>query len=243
MAMHTSSLSPMNMSQSAATTENKDNRSMTLRTMLPNLLINAAVPLLINLVAQRYMPTIDALLLASSVPALYTLGNIIWKKHIDALGLLVVVGLLLTAVFALVFKSPRLLLLQGSAVNGLLGIIMLASLLFPRPVLFYVIRSIKTQNDPKRVASFNADWSFPQFRSFYRVLTAIWGCVTVAQLLLVATLAFTLPISLMLVLSPILGFALIIPAAHWSMLYARKSVRITDQLRQQRDAGTLEAVS
>ncbi len=243
MAIHTSSLSPMNMSQPAATTENKDNRGMTLRTMLPNLLINAVAPLLINLVAQRYMPTIDALLLASSVPALFTLGNIIWKKHIDALGLLVVVSLLLTAVFALVFKSPRLLLLQGSAVNGLLGVVMLVSLLFPRPVLFYVIRSIKTQNDPKRVASFNADWSFPQFRSFYRVLTAVWGCVTLAQLLLVVTLAFTLPISLMLVLSPFLGFAAIIPAAHWSTIYLRKNLPILKQLREQRDTTTLEAAN
>ncbi|GAC1625093.1 MAG: hypothetical protein NVS4B11_20760 [Ktedonobacteraceae bacterium] len=208
---------------------------MMLRRMLPNLLVNAAAPLLINIVAQHYMPTIDALLLASSVPALFTLGGIIWKKHIDTLGLLVVVSLLLTAVFALVFKSPRLLLLQGSAVNGLLGVVMLVSLLFPRPVLFYVIRSITTQNDPQRVASFNADWSFPQFRSFYRFMTTVWGCVTVAQLLLHAILAFTLPISLMLVLSPILGFAIIMPVAHWSMLYFRKNTRIFNQLRQQRD--------
>ncbi|GAC1360202.1 MAG: hypothetical protein NVSMB38_44100 [Ktedonobacteraceae bacterium] len=234
MAIHTSSLSQMNMSESR-TNENKDSRGMMLRRMLPNLLVNAAAPLLINIVAQHYMPTIDALLLASSVPALFTLGGIIWKKHIDTLGLLVVVSLLLTAVFALVFKSPRLLLLQGSAVNGLLGVVMLVSLLFPRPVLFYVIRSITTQNDPQRVASFNADWSFPQFRSFYRFMTTVWGCVTVAQLLLHAILAFTLPISLMLVLSPILGFAIIMPVAHWSMLYFRKNTRIFNQLRQQRD--------
>jgi intracellular septation protein A len=45
-------------------------------------------------------------------------------KSIDMMGLLVVVGLLLSAVFALVFNSPRLLLLQGSAVNGLFGIVM-----------------------------------------------------------------------------------------------------------------------
>ncbi len=152
------------------------------------------------------------------------------------LGLLVVAGLLLTAAFALVFKSPRLLLLQGSAVNGLFGVVMLVPLLFPRPILFYLVRSIQTQGDPQRLASFNADWSFPQFRSFYRVMTTFWGCITVVQVMLLALLAFNLPISLMLVLSPILNFAIILPAAHWSMHYLGKNKRIFDQLRQQRDA-------
>ncbi len=139
--MITTTSSQLDMKQSTVS-ENKNSRSMSFRNMLPTLLINAAVPLLINLLARPYMPTIDALLLASSVPALFTLGSFIWKKHIDAVGLLVVAGLLLTVVFALVFKSPRLLLLQSSAVTGLLGAVMLISLLFPRPVLFYIVRSI-----------------------------------------------------------------------------------------------------
>jgi hypothetical protein len=158
---------------------------------------------------------------------------LIWKKRIDALGLLVVVGLLLTAVFALLFKTPQLLLLQHSAVSGLFGIAMLISLLFPRPVLFYIARSILTQNDAQRVASFNADWAFPQVRSFYRILTVVWGCFTVAQVLLFAALAFSLPISLMLTLGPILSFGTMMPVIHWSMHYARKNRGIFEQLRQQ----------
>lgn len=234
---HTAPLSQLNIKQ-AQDGKNTMNNGMSLTRMLPTLLINAVVPFLINMLAQPQMSTINALLLASSVPALFTLGNFIWKKHIDAIGILVVASLLLTAIFALVFKSPRLLLLQGSAVSGLFGIAMLLSLLFPRPILFYIIRSVLTQNDPQRVANFNADWSFPQVRSFYRLLTIIWGCTTVVQLLLHVCLVFTLPISLMLMLSPILNFAFIIPVAHWSMSYVRKNRRIFEQLRQQRDAAT-----
>ncbi len=215
---------------------NNKGPAMQFRRMLPTLLINAVAPFLINMLAQRYMSTIDALLLASSVPALFTLGGVIWKKHIDAVGMLVVVGLLLSAVFALLFKSPQLLLLQGSAVNGLFGVGMLISLLMPRPALFYIVRSILTQNNPQRLASFNADWSFPQFRSFYRVLTIVWGCVTIAQVILLALLVFTLPISLMLVLSPILNFGVVMPVAHWSVHYLRKNKPVFDQLRQQREA-------
>lgn len=237
MHTHTAPLSQLNVKQ-AQDSKNTANNSMSAIRMLPTLLINAVVPFSINLLAQPHMSTIDALLLASSVPAVFTLGSFIWKKHIDAIGIIVVANLLLTAVFALVFKSPRLLLLQGSAVNGLFGVAMLLSLLFSRPILFYIVRSILTQNDPQRIANFNADWSFPQVRSFYRLLTIVWGCTTVAQLLLHVILAFTLPISLMLMLSPILNFAVIIPVAHWSMSYARKNRRNIEQLRQQRDEAT-----
>ncbi len=242
MITHTAPLSQLNVQQSPVSQKNSGSNGMSLRRMLPTLLINAIIPFLINLMAQPHMSTINALLLASSVPAVFTLGSLIWKKHLDAIGMLVVASLLLTAVFALVFKSPRLLLVQGSAVSGLFGVAMLLSLFFSRPILFYIIRSVLTQNDPQRIASFNADWSFPQVRSFYRLLTIVWGCTTVAQLMLHVFLAFTLPISLMLMLSPILNFAVILPVAHWSMHNARKNKNIFAQLRQQRDAATTNIV-
>jgi hypothetical protein len=214
---------------------NNNDRGMHLSRILPNLLINAVVPIMVNILARPYMSTINALLLACAVPALFTLGGLIVKRRIDVGGILVVTSLLLTAVFALLFKSPRLLLLQGSAVSGLLGVVMLISLLFPRPVLFYLVRSIRAYNDPESFANFNADWTFPQYRSFFRTLTAVWGCVTVAQLLLHVVLAFTLSISLMLVLSPIIGYAPIIPVVYWTIRTMRKNKPVFDQLRQQRD--------
>ena len=90
--------------QSKVTEEGKKN----LNKSLPNLVINAAAPFAINMLARPYMSTIDALLLASSVPALWTLGGVIWKKRLDMIGMLVVVSLLLTAVFALLYALPWL---------------------------------------------------------------------------------------------------------------------------------------
>jgi intracellular septation protein A len=233
MMTHTSPLSQNNVKQSSANNNNND-RGSQFRLMLPTLLINAVVPFVINMLARPYMSTINALLLASAVPALFTLGSFIVKKRIDAVGILVVASLLLTAVFALLFKSPRLLLIQTSAIMGLFGVVMLISLLFHRPALFYLVRSVLAQNDPQRFARFNADWSFPQIRSFYRTLTAVWGCVNVAHLLLQAILAFTLPIPLMLVLNPILSIVVLAPVVHWSRHITRKNKPIFDRLRQQR---------
>jgi intracellular septation protein A len=230
MATNTSSLTTMTLNQ-ASINKNNGSRGMALRRMLPNLLINAGAPFMINYLAAPHMSSVDALLLASSVPALFTLGSLIWKKRIDAVGLLVVVGLLLSIVFALLFNSQQLLLLQGTAVTGLFGIVMLISLLFPRPVLFYIVRSVMTQNDAQRIASFNADWAFPQFRSCYRLMTSVWGIVTMLHLLLLIVLVFSLPTSLMLMVGPILNFGIIIPVAHWNTIYLRKNQRVFTQLR------------
>lgn len=237
MIAHTAPLSEITTQQTNTEAKNV-NRAKMLSSMLPNLLINAGIPFVVNMLAQPHMSTINALLLASSVPALFTLVEIIWKKRINAVGMLVVVELLLTAAFALLFKSPQLLLLRGATVSGLFGIAMLVSLLFPKPILFYIIRSVMAQSDPQRAASFNADWSFPRVRSLYRLLTLVWGCVTLASLLLLTVLVFTLPSSLMLILSPILSIAVIMPVAHWSMHIMRKNKPMIDQLRQQRDALT-----
>lgn len=231
-----SPLSQYNEKQSSEN-NNNNNRGTRFRHMLPSLLINVAVPFLINILAKPYMSTIDALLLASVVPTLFTLGNFIVKKHIDFLGILSVISLLFSAAIALLFNSPRLLLIQTSSVTGLLGLVMLISLLFPRPALFYIVRSIVAQNDPQRFASFNFGWSFPQYRSFYRTLTAVWGCVTVANLLLQATLAFTLPISLVLVLNPILVTCIMVLTVTWSTRFASKNKQLFEYVRQQ---GALE---
>jgi intracellular septation protein A len=236
MATPTSGLLQVSLKPSNANQNNNDGGGMSVRRILPNLLITAGVPFLINILARPYMSTIDALLLASSVPALYTVGSLLVKRRIDVLGLLVVAGLVLSAVFALVFHSPRILLLQSSVVNGLFGVVMLLSLLFTRPVLFYLVRSITTQNEAQRLASFNAYWAFPQVRTFYRVLSLVWGCVTLGQVMLVALLAFTLPLSLMVGIGLVLNIAILLPAAHWSVVYYRKNKRVFDRLRTLRDA-------
>jgi hypothetical protein len=229
-------MSPLSQSDTKPSNEknNKDHRGSWFLRMLPSLLISVAVPLLINTLAKKYMSTMDALLLAGVIPMLFTLGKFIVKKHIDFMGILSVTSLILSAVFALLFNIPRLLLIQTSSIIGFLGLLMLISLLFPRPALWYVARSMLAQNDPPRYASFNFGWSLPQYRSFYRTLTAVWGGVTFANFLLQTILAFTLPIPVMLVLNPILVLCILGLTVQWSIRTTRKNEPLFEQVRQQR---------
>ena len=97
MATPTSGLLQVSLKPSNAN-QNNAGRGMSASSILLNLLITAGVPFLINMLARPYMSTIDALLLASSVLALYTFGSLLVKRRIDVLGLLVVAGLVLSAV-------------------------------------------------------------------------------------------------------------------------------------------------
>lgn len=66
MATTTSTLTQNDTKQSYVS-QNNGGRGMMSRQMIPNPLINAAAPFAINMLAQQYISTIDALLLASSV--------------------------------------------------------------------------------------------------------------------------------------------------------------------------------
>lgn len=231
MMKQTPPLSYYNVNQSPANNK-KSARAKLLLDMLPGLLTNTVAPALIGILARPHMSTSNALFLSSVVPALSVLWHLIVKKRLDVVGVLIVAGLLITAVFALLFHSPRLLLLQAYVAGGASGVMMLISLLFPRPFLFYLLRSIRAQSNPARFAIFNADWSsIPQFRSFYTTLTAVWGCVCVAQFFLHAALAFTLPIALTSRLSPILNIGFIIVMAAWTIHFTRTSLRKNRQQR------------
>jgi hypothetical protein len=61
MAANTSTLPQISLKQSNAN-QNNNGLGMSARSILPNLLINAGVPFLINMLARPYMSTIDALL-------------------------------------------------------------------------------------------------------------------------------------------------------------------------------------
>jgi len=62
---------------------------------------------------------------------------------------------------------------RRTALTVALGIACLVLLLFPKPLWFYIIRYFASANDPARGAVFSANWRYPGFRTFTRVLTLV----------------------------------------------------------------------
>ena len=113
-------------------------------------LVNLGGPFLVYQLATGHMSETAALIVSAAPPILWSIGQIIWSRKLDALSLLVISGIALTLVATLLGGSPRLLLIRESFITGIFGLIFLGSLLFPRPLLFYLAKTTVTKQGTER---------------------------------------------------------------------------------------------
>jgi hypothetical protein len=190
--------------------------------LVPNVLINAVCPFIIYSLVNPYMSMVAALLLSAIPPILYSLVNVIRERRVSPLSIIVLLGIAFSLITAFLLKDPKLLLLRDSAVTGLLGLVFLVSLPFPRPLTFYLGMDMTAHNDPARRAQFYARWQNSQpFRSSMFLLTAIWGCTLLTELLLRVALIYTLSIPAFLLFAPIIGYAIYTVVGVWTTWYIR----------------------
>src|SRR6185312_16396293 len=81
--------------------------------------------------------------------------------HVDPIGVMVLLGILVDAVAITLGGSPKLLLLRESFVTGAFGIACFVSLVAPRPLMFYFGRYFMAGSHAERRARFNASWTLP----------------------------------------------------------------------------------
>jgi hypothetical protein len=194
------------------------------RGLLPGILIDALCPLLVYQLLKQRTSASDTV--ALSVGALFPAANNIWtiirKRHLDVVGVLVLVGIVGSLLAVLVGGSPRLLLIRESFISALIGLAFLISLALPRPLLFYVSRQFATGGDPARVAAFNQGWRSPTMRHGMRLMTLVWGVGTLGEFTLRVVLVLTLTVPQVLAISGVLFPAIYGALLAWSFAYGRR---------------------
>ena len=116
--------------------------------LLPELIYIAAFPYLIFRLASPYMPATYALLLAGIPPAIRLAFGLLRQRRIDLLGMFSLLAIVIGIFSGLVLKDTRLQLVSGSLVTGVYGVLMLASLLTPRPLILRLAESALGGNNP-----------------------------------------------------------------------------------------------
>jgi hypothetical protein len=96
-------------------------------------------------------------------------------------------------------------LAKESFFTAVFGIVCLASLLAPRPLLFYTGRSFVAAGDPARAAAFSDRWQYAGFRHVMRIMTIVWGVAFLAEAGVRVALVYALPVNAALVASPLLA--------------------------------------
>lgn len=185
-------------------------------------MINVGLPLGIYRALVPQSGEANALLLSSIPPLIWSGWDLVRFRRVDALSLLIVLGIFLSLVAMAIGGNPRFLLLRESLVTGLIGLVFLASTLRAKPLLFYLARSMAAKESPAALQAFEAAWPKPRLVRFMRLTTWAWGLGLVSEALLRCWLAWTWPIERFLAIVPFIGYGTYFTLMGWTMWYARR---------------------
>ncbi|HEY3687552.1 MAG TPA: VC0807 family protein [Streptosporangiaceae bacterium] len=195
----------------------------------PTIIFTIVLPYLTygQLTDRHIMGEVPALLLAGAWPLLESLAMLAIRRKVDELGMLVLIGMLATAVSMVAFNSPSMLLVKDSGVTGLVGLAFLVSLALPRPLMFYFGRKFATNGSKAAVAYWNGLWQFGGFRHTQRVLTVIWGLGFLAEAVLriIVVLSGVLPIKTLVLVSSIFPYVVLCALMAFTFGYSMRSQR------------------
>ncbi|HEV2440296.1 MAG TPA: VC0807 family protein [bacterium] len=199
-----------------------------LRNLLPVLVLDIACPYVAYHFLRQQVPRMSpslALLLSGVFPVLNNVRSLVRGRTLDIIGVVILVGIVVGAASAFVTGDPKLLLIRESFVTGALAVVCLASLVWPRPLLFFIGRDFSAGHDPARVAEFNAMWERPGAQRVFRVMTVVWGLGWLAEFALKIVLVLVLTIPQVLVVGPIESNGITIALILWTIRYANESRR------------------
>src|SRR5262249_28057769 len=148
-----------------------------LRSVVPALLVDGLCPFLAYVLARRFVHTSE--MTALGLGALFPIGRgaleLRHRRRIDIIGVIVIVGIVISMLALIAGGSPQLFLIRESFVTGALGLLALTSFAWPRPLLFYIGRQFAAGDDSAAVEQFNGLWQYAGARRTFQVMTLVWS--------------------------------------------------------------------
>ncbi|HEY6250455.1 MAG TPA: VC0807 family protein [Candidatus Angelobacter sp.] len=188
------------------------------------IVLNAVFPVVLYKLSKRYFSPseLTALLVAAAFPFGKSAFDLLRHHQLDPISIVVLLGLIADGVAMLFGGSPRLLLVRESMFTGAFGVACFVSLLLPRPMMFYFARYFIAGTAPERQVRFNRSWQLSEVRFCHRLITTVWGCVFVGELIIRIILIYRLQAALVLVISPILIGVLTFTTMIWAFSYGHR---------------------
>jgi len=193
------------------------------------MLLNGVCVIVVYQLVKHFTLASDVIALAlSAVPAMVgTIITLIRQRSIDVLGAFTLITIVLSLGLTFLTGDARLFLIRESLLTVPFGIICLISLLFPKPLWFYIIRYFTVGNNHEQMVAYDTAWKFSSFRGYIRTVTILWGVVYTVEFLIRLVMVYTLSISQVLVISSLIFYAL-------TILVSVATFRLGARLRKQR---------
>lgn len=210
-----------------------------LKDLVVSLIINVGIPLLIIYLLMTYLHVSEllALSVASVIPILASILELVRNRRLDLLAIIFLLGVLSSIVAILVGGDAHLLIIRESFFTAALGLFCFVSLLFlPRPLMFYVGRQMMVGNDPERLKQYNEGWNDPRARSVHRRITTVWGCALLGEFIVRVIIALTLPVITAYAVGSTIFILTLAGTFVWTFAYVRYVTRRAQAAQQQNES-------
>jgi hypothetical protein len=192
---------------------------------LLELAVNLLLPWLAYRLAMPHWGETGGLIASAVPPVVWSLVELARFRRVDALSVIVLLGIVLSIGAMALGGSPRMLLLRESLVSGAVGVAFLLSLPMRRPLIFYLARATVAREVAGGAERIDALWAqSPAFATSMRMMTAVWGVGLTSETALRSWMAWTWPVERFLVVSPFIGYGIYGALLVWT-LWHRKSLR------------------
>ncbi|MFI9202314.1 VC0807 family protein [Streptomyces sp. NPDC053048] len=197
----------------------------TVLSWIVSIVFNVVLPILTyNQLTDRGWSEFAALAVSGLWPVADTVVYLVWHRRIDEFAVVTLVFMTLTLVVTAVGPhSSHLLLVKDSAITGLFGVVCLASLATPRPLMFYLGRKFGTDGSKEGLERWNGMWRLEGFRRTLTLITLVWGVGYVLEATARIALSYALPTSAMVVVNSVLAYGVPAVLIAWTIACGKRA--------------------
>jgi hypothetical protein len=161
---------------------------------------------------------VTALVLSGILPAVGVAIGVIRHRSVDAIGVLVLSGIVAQTVLGLVTRSAHLVLLEGSLPTVVIGLGCLVSLLLSRPLMYRLaLQTIGPDTD--KGAKLQASWSLPGVRQAFTAVTGVWGVVLLTEAAVRTVIVLTTSVGTSLTILKVAPYVVLLILVSWTRRY------------------------
>jgi intracellular septation protein A len=188
-----------------------------LRSLVPIAVFDIAGPLAVYWLARMAgAAQVMALITSGIVPAIGIGYGILRNRHVSAIGILVLAGIVVGTGLGLVTHDPKLVLMEGSVPTLIMGAGCLASLLTGRPLMFRIIAETIGADSPRGQLLQQA-WTRPEARPLFARITVVWGITYLAEVIARIVIVETFSTGSALLLLKVMPYLLTFLLLRWTM--------------------------
>jgi hypothetical protein len=150
-------------------------------------------------------------------------------RRLDAVGALVLAGILVGTVLGLASDSARLLLVEGSVPTAVFGVACLGSLWARHPLMFSFALEF-TGPDTAKGREMARLWQYEGYRHVMRVITAVWGVAFLLEAALRVVIVYHTSVTTALTISKVMPFLVAAVLSAWTIAYGARQKKKGERL-------------